>query len=73
MKHLVVAIVLGIAASCSTYAGDIPISGSPTPQRAEGAQVISTVPGDIPSVPAADQASDAAFSALLTVLGIFAV
>jgi hypothetical protein len=73
MKRLFIAIVLGLALSISTLAGDIPISGSPIPVPNGEAQTTSTVPGDIPSVPATNQATEAVVSAVLAVLGIFAV
>lgn len=76
MKRLLAATVLALALSTSGLAGDIPISGIPSPAPSGSTRTtgptssgqIPSVPGQIPTVGAADQVSDAALSAVLTVL-----
>ncbi len=74
MKRLLTAIVLALALSASAIAGDIPISGSPSPPPSGTTQTTTTTsPGEIPTDGSAEQVSDMALSALLTVLGFLAV
>lgn len=74
MKRFLIVITLGCVLSVSAMAGEIPTSGSPAPPPSAATQTTtSTSPGDIPSVGAAEQITDAALSALLTVLGFLAM
>ncbi len=68
MKRLLTAITLTLVLSCSALAGEIPC-GSPSP--APNGTTNPTSPGEIPCG-FAEQISDAALSALLTVVGLVA-
>ena len=74
MKRFFAAIALACAFSVSALAGDVPTSGAPSPQPS-GTTTISTSPdpGDVPTSGYPEQISDAALSALLTVLGLVVV
>jgi hypothetical protein len=70
MKRFVTTIALTLVLSCSALGGDIPTDGSASPAPGGTVRTITpTSPGDIPSGGSAGQVSDAALSALLTVLG----
>jgi hypothetical protein len=49
MKRLLAATALSLCVSVFAFAGDIPTSGSPTPEPTPSAIVTSQSPGDIPS------------------------
>ena len=69
MKRFLAAISLALALSASAIAGDIPTSGSPAPTPSGMTQTIApTSSGDMSSDGSAEEISDAALSALLTVL-----
>jgi hypothetical protein len=71
MKRFVVTIALACVLSSSALAGEIPISGAPSPQPSGTSQTTSkTSPGEIPSGGYAEQISDIALSGLLAVLGL---
>jgi hypothetical protein len=76
MKRFGLAITLSCLISAPVLAGEVPSVG-PVPTPGGSSHATSTAPGDIPSLGAPGEipmvTSDAAFSALLTVLGIFAV
>lgn len=72
MKRLVMAITLSCTLSGLALAGEVPSVGPAPPPGAPTQTTNPTSPGDIPSVGAADQISDAALSALLTVFGFLA-
>jgi opacity protein-like surface antigen len=74
MKRFLAAIALACAFSVSALAGDVPTSGAPSPQ-ASGTTTTSasSLPGDVPTSGYAEQVSDTALSALLTVLGLVVV
>jgi hypothetical protein len=71
MKRLLAPMALTCVLSVSALAGDIPTLGAPQPAPAQ--TTTTTSPGDVPTVGTAEQVSDAALSALLTVLGFLAV
>lgn len=72
MKRLLMTVALTLVLSCSALAGDIPC-GNPSPAPEGTTQTTNmTAPGEIPC-DFAEQISDAALSALLTVLGLVAV
>ena len=75
MKRLLSAIALTCILAVSTLAGDLPTSGVPSPAPPAGTTqtTSATTPGDLPTGGYAEQMSDAALSALLTVLGLVAV
>jgi hypothetical protein len=74
MKRVLTAIALAFALCVSALAGDIPTSGSPAPPPSGTTQTTTTTsPSDIPTSGSAEQVSDTALSALLTVLGFLAV
>jgi len=81
MKRFLSAIALTCVLAVSALAGDLPTAGiaSPSPGDLPTAGVSSTAPtgttspGDLPTGGFADQVSDAALSALLSVLGLVAV
>jgi hypothetical protein len=74
MKRFLMALALTTLLAISAIAGDVSTSGSPAPPPSGATQTTTpTSPGDIPSVGAAEQISDAALSALLTVLGFLAL
>jgi hypothetical protein len=80
MKRLLSAIALTCLLAVSALAGDLPTAGvtSPSPGDLPTAGVTSqatgtTSPGDLPTGGFAEQVSDAALSALLSVLGLVAV
>ena len=75
MKRFLIAITLTCLLSVTALAGDIPISGSPAPPPPPSGATQTTTEtstGEIPTSGAAEQVSDAALSALLTVLGFLA-
>lgn len=81
MKRLLSAIALTCLLAGSALAGDLPTAGvaSPSPGDLPTAGISSpastgtTSPGDLPTSGFAEQVSDAALSALLSVLGLVAV
>lgn len=81
MKRFLGAIALACVFSVSALAGDVPTGGftSPSPGDVPTGGVSSptptgiTSPGDVPTSGLADQVSDAALYALLSVLGLVAV
>ena len=73
MKRFVMATALACVVSGSAFAGDMPTGGiAPPPPLSSTQTTTETSPGDIPTSGAAEQVSDAALSALLTVLGFLA-
>ncbi|HBB86014.1 MAG TPA: hypothetical protein DC047_00180 [Blastocatellia bacterium] len=68
MKRFSVALALMVLVSVSASAGEIPTMGAPQPPPQQTTTTMN--PGEIPSVPAAEQLSDAALSAILTALGL---
>lgn len=69
MKQFLAAMTLACVLSVSALAGDIPISGSPAPPPSGMMETTNpTSPGDMSSGGSAEEMSDAALSALLTVL-----
>ena len=68
MKRFLGAMALACVFSVSALAGDLPTGGLSSP-----APTGTTSPGDLPTGGFADQVSDAALSALLSVLGLVAV
>jgi hypothetical protein len=73
MKRFVMTAVLACTLSVPAFAGEMPTGGSPAPPPpVEGVTTSATLPGEIPCG-FADQISEAALSALLTVLGLVAV
>ncbi len=81
MKQFLTALALTGLLAVSAAAGDISTSGSPAPgsngstasavsgeRPTSGAATTSTEPGEIPSGDVADQISDEALSALLSVI-----
>jgi hypothetical protein len=72
MKRFLLAITLGCVLSVSALAGEIPMVGN-VPAPPDPSQITSTSPGDIPISGSGEQISDAAWSALLTVLGFLPV
>ncbi len=74
MKRFLMIIALTSVLSVQGLAGEIPTGGAPVPSPPAGiAQTTSeTSPGQIPTGGYAEQMSDAALSALLTVLGLVA-
>ena len=72
MKRFLITVALTCFLSLSALAGDVPTVGTPQPPP-PGITTGPTSPGDLPSVGSAEQISDAALSALLTVLGFVAV
>jgi hypothetical protein len=69
MRRFVLAIALACTLSGSALAGDMPTGGIAPPSTNGSTQTTTpTSPGDIPSGGSAGQVSDAALSALLTVL-----
>lgn len=74
MKRFAMAITLSCVLSASALAGDVPSVGIPAPPPNGATQTTtSTSPGDIPISGTAEQVSDVALSALLTVLGFLTV
>jgi hypothetical protein len=77
MKRLLTSMMLSCVLCVSAFGGDIPSLGTPQPEPGAPSQTTSNAPGDIPSggepgeVPSVDP--DAMVSAVLAVLGIFAV
>jgi len=70
MKRFLLAITLGCVFSVSALAGEIPMVGNVSAPTDPAQTTTPTSPGDIPTSGSADQISDAALSALLTVLGL---
>ena len=76
MKRFLIAIALTCALSSSALAGDIPTDGSAAPAPNGITQTpgeTQTPPGDIPSGGVAEQVSNDALSALLSVLSFLVV
>jgi hypothetical protein len=74
MKRFLMTIALACILSSSALAGEIPISGVPSPQPSGTIQTTSATPsGEVPTSGYLEQVSDAALSTLLTVLGLVAV
>lgn len=70
MKRFLVTIALACVLSSSALAGEIPISGVPSPQPGGTVQTTSEIsPGEIPCG-FAEQISEAGLSGLLAVLGL---
>jgi hypothetical protein len=72
MRRFVLAIALACTLSGSALAGDMPTGGIAPPPTNGPTQTI-TPPGDIPTDGSAEEISDAALSALLTVLSFLTV
>lgn len=73
MKRLVMAIALSCLLSGLALAGEVPsVVPAPPPPPGPTQATTPTSPGEIPTSGSADQISDAALSALLTVLGLLA-
>lgn len=74
MKRFLMTITLACVLSSSALAGEIPTVNAPAPPPPGTTQTTSTTaPGEIPSDGSAEQISDAALSALLSVLGLLVV
>lgn len=74
MKRFLMTIALACVLSSSALAGEIPISGVPSPQPSGTIQTTNeSLPGEVPTGGYAEQASDAALSGLLAVLGLMVV
>lgn len=71
MKRFFAALALACLLSASALAGEIPTVGAPQPPP-QGI-TSETSPGEIPSGGSAEQISDGALSALLTVFGLMSV
>jgi hypothetical protein len=70
MKRFLTTIALACVLSGSVAAGEIPTSGTPAPAPSGMTQTITpTSPGGVPTGGSAEEMSEAALSALLTVLG----
>jgi hypothetical protein len=73
MKRFVMTIALACVLSSSALAGEIPISGAPSPQPSGTNQTTSEAsPGEIPCG-FAEEISEAGLSGLLTVLSLLGV
>jgi len=74
MRRFVLAIALACTLSGSVLAGDMPTGGiAPPPTNGPTQTITPTPPGDIPTDGSAEEISDAALSALLTVLSFLTV
>jgi opacity protein-like surface antigen len=74
MKRFLMTMALACVLSSSALAGDIPSGGAPSPAPNELTQTTkATSPGEVQTSDWADQLSEGALSALLTVLGLLAV
>ena len=74
MKRFVMTVVLTFALSSFAFAGEIPSLGSASPAPGGSEPTVTTTsPGQIPSDGTADQVSDAALSALLSVFSLLSV
>jgi hypothetical protein len=81
MKRFLGAMALACVFSVSALAGDLPTGGFtatqpgdlPTGGVSSPAPTATTLPGELPTGGFADQVSDAALSALLSVLGLVAL
>lgn len=74
MRRFVLAIALACTLSGSALAGDMPTGGiAPPPAKGPMQTIFGTSPGGVPTGGSAEEISDAALSALLTVLGFLAV
>jgi hypothetical protein len=75
MKRFVMTAVLACALSVSAFAGEMPTGGiaPPPPPPGDGVTASSTSLGEVPSVGYVEEVSDAALSALLSVLALVAV
>jgi hypothetical protein len=73
MKRSLMTIGLACVLSSSALAGEIPSGGiAPPPPPSNGVTTSATSPGEIPSGGFAQEVSDTALSALLSVLGLVA-
>jgi hypothetical protein len=74
MKRFFAAIAFACLLSASTFAGDLPTSGTPSPgdlpTSGSPAPMSTTSSGDLPTGGFADQLSDAALAVVLSVLGV---
>lgn len=74
MKRFVMTAVLACALSVSAFAGEMPTGGiappPPPPPPGDGVTASSTSAGEVTSVGYVEEISDAALSALLSVLGL---
>lgn len=74
MKRFLMTIALTCVLSGSALAGDMPTCGVMSPPPSETTETASlTSPGEMPACGLAQQISDAALSALLSVLGLAVV
>jgi hypothetical protein len=79
MKRFFGTVALACVFSVPALAGDVPTSGVASPAPGDvptsgiSAAAETSSPGDLPTSGFADQVSDAALSALLSVLGLVAV
>jgi hypothetical protein len=75
MKRFMMTIALTCVLSIPALAGGIPTVGAPDPPPPDGiTQTTNTTsPGEVPTGGFAEQMSEAALSALLSVLGLIAV
>ena len=73
MKRLLITIPLICALYSSAFAGEIPSVGAPAPAPRGTAETVTTAPGQIPTVDAAEQFSSDALSALLAAFGLLTV
>lgn len=71
MKRVIAAVAVIVSVSMSTFAGEIPTMGAPTPPPQQ--TTTSTNPGEIPTDGAAITISDVALSALMTALGLASI
>ena len=76
MKRFLAAVAFACLLSASTFAGDLPTSGTPSPSPGDlptsgsPAPMGTSSPRDLPTGVFADQLSDATLSVLLSVLGV---
>lgn len=71
MKRFVMTVVLSFVLSSSAFAGDIPTDGSPSPgPNGSGQKATVTSPGEMLTMGVAEQMSDAALWAVLSVFGL---
>ena len=71
MKRLLIATAIACAFSITTFAGDIPSVGAPSPQPQQNGS--TTLLGEIPSGGNPESLSDAALAAFLTALGLASI
>jgi hypothetical protein len=70
MKRLLITAALTFVLSVSALAGEIPCGAPSPPPPSTNQTTNATLPGDLPTSGFAEQVSDAALSALLSVLGL---